>query len=723
MIKKTLGGDRLGSGNRMQAALHNYERSTHDLGNAWISSMAPGVLVPFYKKLCTNGDTWSINTKSLVKTIPAIGPCFGTYKLQMDFFEVPIRLYNGILHNNMTKIGMDMSKVKLPKMTLYHKIDVGSSRYWDENSQISTSSLVRYMGLSGIMWATDDASTYDIERDFNAIPILAYYDIFKNYYANKQEEYAYVIDNEVTENEYGTPINVDAWSASWEGAIANYQLTVGVGATINGNTYKTIQYIQPQQFGKYKKWRMNYDGTIGTTIYLSIVDNNLTPAVAEWVALDGGATTVDGFIPYFKVYTSGNYVEWEWNGEAGYNAFITQMEIEFGDTFVPGKWTWNVIAYTSQDNWVFETQLKPFKLENLDTMRIRILQETTLGTEFNINDENLLPYSVNVDKKCDYYSGCLAPMQGLLVKTYQSDVFNCWLSANWIDGIKGISEISAVAVEDGKIKIDALNLSKKVYNMLNRIAVSGGTYEDWQEAVYGEDALRRAESPIYCGGMSGVIAFEEVVSTADTETTNAGDQPLGSLAGKGELVSTSGGHIEIHVKEPSYIIGIVSITPHIFYSQGNDFDMTELDSLNDIHKPELDEIGFQDLMLERAAWFGHYMADQTEVNGAGGKQPAWIEYMTSVNKCYGDFAELKKAGYMVLDRRYEMGYGPTNQSKLDNGDLAKYTMVKDWTTYINPTKFNYMFADTKLNAQNFWVQIKVDAICRRKISAKLIPNL
>ena len=33
------------------------------------------------------------------------------------------------------------------------------------------------------------------ERAFNGIPLLAYYDIFKNYYANKQEENFLLVDN------------------------------------------------------------------------------------------------------------------------------------------------------------------------------------------------------------------------------------------------------------------------------------------------------------------------------------------------------------------------------------------------------------------------------------------------------------------------------------------------------------------------------------------------
>ena len=53
-----------------------------------------------------------------------------------------------------------------------------------------------------------------------------------------------------------------------------------------------------------------------------------------------------------------------------------------------------------------------------------------------------------------------------------------------IDGVNGISEVTAIDVSDGRLTMDALNLQQKVYNMLNRIAVSGGTYRDWLETVF-----------------------------------------------------------------------------------------------------------------------------------------------------------------------------------------------------------------------------------------------
>ena len=77
--------------------------------------------------------------------------------------------------------------------------------------------------------------------------------------------------------------------------------------------------------------------------------------------------------------------------------------------------------------------------------------------------------------------------------------------------------------------MDALNLAQKVYNMLNRIAISGGTYRDWLETVYASGQyIERCETPTFEGGTSQEIVFQEVVSNSATE-----DEPLGTLAGRG----------------------------------------------------------------------------------------------------------------------------------------------------------------------------------------------
>ena len=163
----------------------------------------------------------------------------------------------------------------------------------------------------------------------------------------------------------------------------------------------------------------------------------------------------------------------------------------------------------------------------------------------------------------------------------------------------------------------------------------------------------------------------------------------------------------IKSEEHQYIIGIVSIVPKIDYSQGNRWD-TQLKTMDDFHKPQMDEIRFQDLIQQQMAWWTTvWDEDENEWDTrATGKQPAWLNYMTNYNRTYGNFAE-ESEQFMVLNRRYEY----------------KDTGIADMTTYIDPVKYNYIFADARLDAQNFWTQIAVNMTARRKMSAKLMPNL
>lgn len=110
------------------------------------------------------------------------------------------------------------------------------------------------------------------------------------------------------------------------------------------------------------------------------------------------------------------------------------------------------------------------------------------------------------------------------------------------------------------------------------------------------------------------------------------------------------------------------------------------------------------------AWWNTALDGSTLLGrSSAGKQTAWINYQTAVDKCFGDFAKADENAFMVLNRNYEKG---------DN-----VTDVKDITTYIDPAKYNYAFAYTKLDAQNFWCQIHSKVVARRKMGAQQIPNL
>ena len=329
---------------------------------------------------------------------------------------------------------------------------------------------------------------------------------------------------------------------------------------------------------------------------------------------------------------------------------------------------------------------------------------------FNITTSGIgLPYSAcitgaTVNETNPNGSGCWYGQAGLGIKTYLSDRFNNWLSTEWIDGEGGIANISSVDVSDGMLKMDALILAKKIYDMMNRIAVSDGSYQAWQEVVYDEKALRIAESPMYVGGMSSEIVFDEVVSNSATE-----DQPLGTLAGRGaERQARGGNSIKIKIREPSMIMIIGSFTPRVDYSQGNKW-WTRLQTMNDFHKPNLDAIGFQELITDEMAAFDTEVNDNgTLIYKSAGKQVSWQEYMTNIDQSFGSFSAFQSLAHMAMNRSYEH----------DNTGA-----ISDLTTYIDPAKYNVAFADAKLSAKNIWVQCAIDCVVRRKMSAKQIPNL
>ena len=120
-MKANIGKNTLGDSNKMSVSLREYGRSTHNLSSAWRSPMGVGTLVPFMKLVGLPGDTFDIDLDTRIMTHPTIGPLFGNFKFQADVFTCPIRLYNAMLHNNTLNIGLDMSKVKLPKAEFFVK--------------------------------------------------------------------------------------------------------------------------------------------------------------------------------------------------------------------------------------------------------------------------------------------------------------------------------------------------------------------------------------------------------------------------------------------------------------------------------------------------------------------------------------------------------------------------------------------------------------------------
>lgn len=653
-ITRTLGKNTLGDNNKIKVAMRDYDMSTHDISTVFRSSIGVGMLVPFCKILCQKGDIIDLDLINKTLSQPTLGPLFGSFKLQHFMFFGGFRLYNSWLHNNRTGIGMKMSDIKLPMMKA-DTTGVSTEAY----TNISSSALYKYLGWSKSRRIGANATTGVLK---NGVPLLLYLDIFKNYFANTQENKFYML----------------------KGA-GNITLNMS-------NTY------QSSDDGYYKIGTDQYSVhfTKTTTIETTIVTDDYQ---RFWDSIKVRVTLSDGS---FQVTNLGRLT----TNALTKKIILNAVSAEPYATILQFQTTQATASF-------IKTELEQYDLKVLDEIRDVILHKK--GNETLIlDDQNITANGGSEELKKfinDLKNSQSNKLGGMLLKTYDSDIFNNWIKKEWVEGAGSITDRTTIDVSDGQLTMDMLNLQEKVYNMLNRIAVSNGTYKDWLETVYTAGKyLERPETPVFIGGMTQYIEFDEVISKSATET-QYGNQPLGDIAAIGRGGKPiNNGHIHYQCEEPGYIIGLMAITPMIDYSQGNDFDLN-LQTIDDIHKPALDGIGYQDLIQEQ-------MVGETSVYSNGGtinnlhhlsanKTLAWIDYMTNYNRTFGDFAAGEALDFMVLNRRYDV----------------RNSQIKDLTTYIDPQKYIEIFADTAIDSQNFWVQTVVNATRRGNYSAKQIPFL
>lgn len=709
-VSRTVGGDRIGSGKKMTVSMHGYGRSTHNLNQTIAFTQAPGVIYPVKVMPLLVGDSAKLDLSELIRTLPTNGPAFSKFKWQAHAFWCPIRLYNAQLHNNRLDIGMHLEQVKFPQVEIHG--DVKSP--WGVG-QVNPSSLAHYMGIAGV-GQPESTGVTDLKARFQGMTWLAYADIYKNFYANKQEGVGKIISQAAaadprqvtggsiapttTGDTFGSVLNSDNSESGLQGR-----------TTSTGTAW--LEWTGASTTGR-EAWTNDSDITI-RGVGLS------TTTVFVWAATTSTGTPTKqplSILPItIKTNTATQITFSPLTGSTIYTGNSSQM-------FTAGTGNPTACVWTQNTNsQITDIEIETFDLVNIDKMRDTILQQPianqliigagTAGSGMPAMDTSnptqwVMPYAAMVGTNSTKTANQGA-MNGLFLRTYLNDRFVTWLDTDWIDGEDGITARSAVDTSEGSFTMDSLNLAQKVYNLFNRIGSAGGTYIDYLESAFGLEVSRGCEIPQFKGGTSTDIVFNEVVSMADAQGADGSDQPLGSLGGRGNTQGHSGGKFTIIAPEHGFIIICVSAVPVVMYSQGNKW-FNRWDNLRQLHMPELDGIGYQELITDEM------LASDTkrDVNGnptykSVGKQPSWIEYMTEVNESHGDFAVGGTLDWMVNNRNYQSD--------------SKGTLM-DATTYIDPTKFSYLFASSELpDTEWMWTQIAIGNKTKRVMSAKMMPQI
>lgn len=663
-IIKKIGGDRIGSGGKMNVSAHGYGYSTHDVSKIRRTSMTFGTIVPMGKWFMPSGSRLRLELDALITTNALLYQLYGSCKFQLDVFEARLAIYNPKMLLNLNDQGYNISDIKFPQMELEtNAIDIESNTP-PSVQQVNPSSLLRYLGIAGNGFNTTNI-TEDVVRQFNANWLLFYYQTIKEYYANKQEKKGYIIHND--------SVSITYIIKSFDGSDTNVTNDLLSG--------ETPVYVET-------------DGTLIITKSTEGLWENIKLKLSY---IKPGVPENDSFI-YLTVNeiinNLSNYLE-----VIALNDYSATIRLK--SAYIAQDWTTKYYQVID----VLETgvNLKEFDLKAIDRMAMEIMSKVDSPTPIIIDKTTELPYGASFMKKGD--KKCInGTMEGLAIGTYQSDVFNNWLDNATINALSNKSKIKVDG--NGEFTIDMLNITQKLYNYDMRIGVTDGTLDEWREMTYGQASKSKSLKPVYAGGLSKEILFDMIVSTAATE-----DEPLGSIASRGQFgAKHKGGYVQIDADEEKLVLVLAKITPRIVYSQGNDWDCN-LKSLEDIHKPEFDKIGYQNLITDTMHFgeTGVGVASALTTKSAG-KQPAWMWYRTNFDDALGAMAW--QEDYKVFGRNYEL------ESNNDGG-----YRIKDLTTYIDPEKFNDVFAYKSREAQNFDVQVGMHAKMTLVMSEEVIPNL
>lgn len=304
------------------------------------------------------------------------------------------------------------------------------------------------------------------------------------------------------------------------------------------------------------------------------------------------------------------------------------------------------------------------------------------------------------------------PMAGLFLKTYTPDRMNVILNSRFFD--ENVSSVQ-VSTSGGSFQIDQLVTAKKLWDSRSKDAMSSGTFKDWVRMHYGVTPKIMDDMPTFCGSVSSDIFFEDIRATT-TATVGDATQFLGDKASTGKGYLRSRRH-RIIADRPGYVMVLASISPRVDYSQFMD-RYAMFTKLSDEFRPEYNGIGLQDVLVSDL--MADYSSMTRDIGGVAGvsdpatqsvgKQPAWIEYVTDVNRVRGTFCTTEKSWVLCRDMR-------NNPNSID---LPPLSNLKS-SAYIYPHEWNQPFALNSLADQNFLVQFYIKDIVRSSVLKRLRP--
>lgn len=187
------------------------ERYEYDLSHDFAFSARIGSIFPVNMLDCLPGDTIKNNMQLFARLAPLVHPIFQKVKCTLHSFFVPYRLIYPNIYRQVfvpNSVNNVMSSEQLPQLvTVYQQLFkiVDDKALWDGfNTPILQ--IMEYVGCPVETWRKD----YELNRDGTRVirmsltPFLAYYLIYKDYFADSLKEETIITQIEELINSVGT---------------------------------------------------------------------------------------------------------------------------------------------------------------------------------------------------------------------------------------------------------------------------------------------------------------------------------------------------------------------------------------------------------------------------------------------------------------------------------------------------------------------------------------
>lgn len=236
------------------------------------------------------------------------------------------------------------------------------------------------------------------------------------------------------------------------------------------------------------------------------------------------------------------------------------------------------------------------------------------------------------------------------------------------------------------VSMDTLYAIRKISEVTRR---AGKHYDDQILAHFGVKLPRDVNGEVYHIGEShSVIALQQVVSSADTDTAG-----LGQIGGKGHGASTSS-TVKFRAPVPGIIMAVNSAMPEVVFPYGKD-KFIKRHYREDWYQPEFDRLGMQPLFESEVsaranesnvlAWQYRYLEDKMKYNrsagdlGLGASRAYWamnvdpLEYDATISPTNVNM--LRYVHPAVLDPIMKIQYRPAFSTMHEAGDDEYYFML------------------------------------------------